>query len=95
MHHPSFRRLTWNGEPEQHFMPAASSVVAGAPMLCGKRLPPFEDVDGDEEGVFKEIPLCRRCSRARSNIFRHARRAFAADVVRDLDSLPTVDAAEG
>ena len=95
MNNPSFRRVAWSGEAEQHFMPAASPVVVGAPMLCGKRLPPFDDVDGDESCDLKEIPMCGRCSRASSKILRRARRKFAADVVRDLDSLPTADTPDG
>jgi hypothetical protein len=87
--------MTWSGEPEQHFMPAASPFVAGAPMLCGKRLPPFDDVNDDEAGDFKKIPMCRRCSRARSKILSRARCAFVTDVARDLDSLPMVNTGEG
>jgi hypothetical protein len=64
-------------------------------MLCGKRLPPFEDVNEDESCDLEKIPMCGRCSRAYWKIFRRARSAFAADVVRDLDTLPTVDPAEG
>jgi hypothetical protein len=94
MNNPSFRRVAWSGEAEQHFMPAALPVVAGAPMLCGKRLPPFDDVDGDESCDLKEIPMCGRCSRTSSKIFRRARREFTADVLGDLDSLLTVDTPE-
>jgi hypothetical protein len=56
MNHPSFRRVAWSGEAQQHFMPAASPVVVGAAMLCGKRLPPFDDVDGDESCDLKKFP---------------------------------------
>jgi hypothetical protein len=91
MNHPSFRRVAWSGEAQQHFMPAASPVVVGAAMLCGKSLPPFDDVDGDESCDLTEIPMCGGCSRASSKILRRARREFAADVVRDLDALPTTD----
>jgi hypothetical protein len=91
MHHPSFRRITWSGEKEQHWMPAAAPVVAGAPLLCGKRLPPFDGVPEEDDQELKTTPMCRRCNRAFWKIWRRAHEAFAADVTRDLDSLPTID----
>jgi hypothetical protein len=88
----TIRRITWNGEKEQHWMAAATPVVPDAPVLCGKRLPPFEDLEEDDEAIeFKTKPMCRRCSRVWSKIFRQTRRLFAASVKRDLDALPIVD----
>ncbi len=73
-------------------MAAATPVVPDAPVLCGKRLPPFEDLEEDDEAIeFKTKPMCRRCSRVWSKIFRQTRRLFAASVKRDLDALPIVD----
>jgi hypothetical protein len=90
VHHPSFRRVTWDGEEEQHWMPAAAPFEPGTPMLCGKRLPPFDGVTEDE-AEFKTTPVCRRCNRAFWKIFRRARDAFAAAVEGDLEKLPTLD----
>jgi hypothetical protein len=86
------RRITWIGEREQHWMPAVTPVAPDAPVLCGKRLPPFEDHEEDDEAIeFKTKPMCRRCSRAWSRIFTRTRRIFAASVERDLDALPIID----
>jgi hypothetical protein len=86
------RRITWIGEKEQHWMPAATPVAPDAPVVCGKRLPPFEGLDVDDEAVeLRTKPMCHRCSRAWSNVFKRARHAFAASVQRDLDSLPIID----
>ena len=86
------RRITWNGEKEQHWMAAGTPVAPDAPVLCGKRLPPFEELDEDDEAIeFKTKPMCRRCSRVWSRIFRRTRRLFAASVKRDLDALPIID----
>jgi hypothetical protein len=86
------RRITWNGEEEQHWMRGATPVAPDAPVLCGKRLPPFEDLEEDDDAIELETkPMCRRCARAWSNIFRQTRRVFAASVKRDLASLPVID----
>jgi hypothetical protein len=86
------RRITWSGEKEQHWMPGATPVVPDAPVLCGRRLPPFDGVEEDDESVeLKTKPMCSRCARAWAKVFRQARRAFVASVKRDLDALPTVD----
>jgi hypothetical protein len=91
MRHPAFRRITWSDEKEQHWMPAATPLVVGAPTLCGKRVPPFAGATEGECEEWKTTPMCRRCDRAFWKIWRRAQRDFAADVTRDLEALTTVE----
>jgi hypothetical protein len=64
-------------------MPAAAPLIASAPLLCGKRLPPFDGVANNDSGESNRRPVCRRSKRAYWKIFRRARRAFADAVEAD------------
>jgi hypothetical protein len=75
-------------------MPIAIPVAAGAPLLCGKRLPNFI-TGSNETGEPLQKPHCRRCVRAFWKIRRRARRTFEENVEADLAALPAVEDASG
>jgi hypothetical protein len=83
---PSFARITWDGENDQHFILAAAEIVPGFAVLCGKRGPEvFGEMNETEEQI--EKPMCRRCARAWSKINRRWVRLDAEEFAESSDAI--------